>query len=274
MYDTTHTPPLPLPIKIGDADLDGFPDLLFIVVTNDDKRVPKLAWNVRCGAGEPGCPAIQSQSSIKRLKEGTKKLFMSNLIRRNGDTAATETKIGGRGFVVASSGGDASILATFNDARSVSFLDIDEDGTLDIMVQRTGSGDEGKGKLGSGARVNLVKNNVWRDAFFLKAIGGSFPFGLVVGGLILLLASIERCLWRVVYAQRRASIPRTYFISCLTLRLASHMILRCSHSVSLTQARRTNTPSSTRLAPDQQPKCPNYLRRPTTLSSLRTVSLD
>jgi integrin alpha FG-GAP repeat containing protein 1 len=174
MYDTTHTPPLPLPIKIGDGDLDGFPDLLFIVVTKDDKRVPKLAWSVRCGTGEPGCPAIQSQSSIKRFKEGTKRLFMSNLIRRDDDAAVVDKKIGGRGFVVASSGGDASVLATFNDARSVSFLDIDEDGTLDIMVQRTGSGNEGKGKLGDGARVNLVKNNVWRDAFFLKAIGGVF----------------------------------------------------------------------------------------------------
>jgi integrin alpha FG-GAP repeat containing protein 1 len=180
IYDTTHQHPLPLPIKIGDTDLDGFPDLLFIVVTKDDKRVPKLAWNVRCGLGEPGCPAIQSQSTIKRFKEDTKKLFMSNLIWRDDDDAAVEeTKIGGRGFVVAGSGGDASVLSTFNDARSVSFLDIDEDGTLDIMVQRTGSGVEGKGKLGNGSRVNFIKNNVWRDAFFLKAIGGS-PFDLFV----------------------------------------------------------------------------------------------
>ena len=60
-----------------------------------------------------------------------------------------------------------------------SSLIFDFKGTLDIMVQRTGSGVEGKGRLGNGSRVNFIKNNVWRDAFFLKAIGGS-PFDLFV----------------------------------------------------------------------------------------------
>jgi len=44
----------------------------------------------------------------------------------------------------------------------VSFLDVAEDGTLDIMVQRTG--DQG---LGS---ILFVQNNFFFDAFFLKAI--------------------------------------------------------------------------------------------------------
>lgn len=167
MYDTTHTPILPLPIKIGDADLDGFPDLLFIVVTPDDMRIPKLAWNIKCSMGEPGCPPLpQAQSKLKMLKDSVGKALLSDLTGRD---ELVEKKIGGRGFVAASSGGDASILSTFHDARSVSFLDLDEDGTLDILVQRTGSGD-GKGRLGNGQRVNYIQNNVWRDAFFLKAI--------------------------------------------------------------------------------------------------------
>ena len=38
-------------------------------------------------------------------------------------------------------------------------------GTLDIMVQRTGDGGQGK--------VLFVQNNFYYDAFFLKAIGAS-----------------------------------------------------------------------------------------------------
>jgi len=48
------------------------------------------------------------------------------------------------------------------DARGVAFLDMDEDGTLDMMVQRTGDGGQGK--------VLFVQNNFYYDAFFLKAI--------------------------------------------------------------------------------------------------------
>jgi len=39
-------------------------------------------------------------------------------------------------------------------------------GTLDIMVQRTGDGGQGK--------VLFVQNNFYYDAFFLKAIGASY----------------------------------------------------------------------------------------------------
>lgn len=73
------------------------------------------------------------------------------------------------------------------DARSVAFMDMDEDvrsleccgcirslltfvrvvqGTLDMMVQRTGI--QGEGNL------IFVQNNFYYDAFFLKAIGAYF----------------------------------------------------------------------------------------------------
>jgi integrin alpha FG-GAP repeat containing protein 1 len=148
MFDTTHSPPVPLPLKLGDADLDGYPDLLFIVVTPDNERVPKLAWSVECSVGEPGCPPIQPNADVNKTPSG----------------------VGGRGYVVASSGGDASVLAKFKDARSVSFLDLDEDGTLDILIQRSGTG-TGGGGIGSGQKVNFIQNNVFHDAFFMKAIG-------------------------------------------------------------------------------------------------------
>jgi integrin alpha FG-GAP repeat containing protein 1 len=73
-------------------------------------------------------------------------------------------------------------MDSVKDARSASFLDLDEDvrffwplnrgvvlmfsfskGTLDIMIQRTGQ--QGQGN------VLFVQNNFYYDAFFLKAIG-------------------------------------------------------------------------------------------------------
>ncbi|KIM30943.1 hypothetical protein M408DRAFT_21755 [Serendipita vermifera MAFF 305830] len=156
MYDTTHNPPLPLPLKLGDADLDGFPEILFISVTPDDARVPKLAWNIGCTVNEPGCPPQQLQVERDDVAPPSKPV-------------KSGSGVGGRGFVIASAVGDASVLATFRDARSVSFLDLDEDGTLDILIQRSGTGTGGSG-TGNGQKVNFVQNNVFHDAFFMKAI--------------------------------------------------------------------------------------------------------
>jgi integrin alpha FG-GAP repeat containing protein 1 len=54
------------------------------------------------------------------------------------------------------------LLQAVKDARSLSFLDMDEDGTLDILVQRTGSAGHGN--------FLFIQNNFYYDAFFLKAI--------------------------------------------------------------------------------------------------------
>ena len=156
MYDTTYSPPLPLPVKVGDADLDGFPEILFISVTPNDARVPKLAWSVACTTNEPGCPPQQLQ--VERDDLAPSKAVSSG------------AGVGGRGFAMASSGGEAGVLASFKDARSVSFLDLDEDGTLDILIQRSGTGTGGPG-VGGGQKINFVQNNVFHDAFFMKAIG-------------------------------------------------------------------------------------------------------
>jgi len=53
-------------------------------------------------------------------------------------------------------------LTGITDARVAVFVDLDEDGTLDVMVQRTGAQGEG--------RVLFVQNNFYYDAFFMKAI--------------------------------------------------------------------------------------------------------
>ncbi|KAJ7494497.1 hypothetical protein B0H11DRAFT_2004943 [Mycena galericulata] len=125
VLDTTQVPPLPISLKLGDANLDGFPDLLVIIAAGQD-HIPKMLFSVPCGSGVVGCV--------------------------NGS--------GKRGWGVPTKG--TEILDTVKDARSMSFLDMDEDGTLDIMVQRTGGSGQGN--------ILFVQNNFYYDAFFLKAI--------------------------------------------------------------------------------------------------------
>jgi integrin alpha FG-GAP repeat containing protein 1 len=91
VYDTSSVPPLPIPLKLGDADLDGFPDMLAISVQGHD-YTPRLLYSVPCAAGLGGCS-----------KMGT----------------------GRRGWMMVTKG--VEILNNIKDARSLSFLDMDED---------------------------------------------------------------------------------------------------------------------------------------------------
>ena len=147
MLDTTFNPSLPVSIKLGDANLDGFPDLLIITGSGED-HIPSLVYSVPCAVDVVGCG-----------KDGS----------------------GKRGWKVATQGVES--LQAVKDARSLSFLDMDEDvsfdllllilvsnslsiggqGTLDILVQRTGSAGRGN--------FLFIQNNFYYDAFFLKAIG-------------------------------------------------------------------------------------------------------
>ncbi|KAG8217292.1 hypothetical protein J3R82DRAFT_5387 [Butyriboletus roseoflavus] len=126
VLDTSFSPPLPLPVRLGDTNLDGFPDLLVIAATAEG-HTPKLLISEPCTKGLAGCDA-------------------------NGQ--------GRRGFRPLLTG--AKNLEAVHDARGVTFIDMDEDGTLDIVVQRTGA--QGRGT------VTFVQNNFYYDAFFLKAI--------------------------------------------------------------------------------------------------------
>ncbi|KAF5364540.1 hypothetical protein D9757_011334 [Collybiopsis confluens] len=131
--DRTFSPPIPLYITLGDANMDGFPDMLIIVSSvgsgSSSGRIPKLVYSVPCSktAGVAGCD-------------------------KNGN--------GRRGWQVATKGVEQ--LDSVMDARGVSFVDLDEDGTLDIMVQRSGNDKKGN--------MLFVQNNFYYDAFFLKAI--------------------------------------------------------------------------------------------------------
>ncbi|KAF7298495.1 hypothetical protein MKEN_01374600 [Mycena kentingensis (nom. inval.)] len=122
VMDVTQAPSVPVSFKLGDTNLDGFPDLLFVVASGQD-HTPKMVLSTPCGSGAVGCSH-------------------------------------GRGWSVATKG--TEVLDGIKDARGVAFLDLDEDGSLDILVQRTGA-------LGQG-NVQFVQNNFYYDAFFLKAI--------------------------------------------------------------------------------------------------------
>lgn len=91
MLDTTFNPSLPVSIKLGDANLDGFPDFLIITGSGKD-HIPSLVYSVPCTVGVVGCG-----------KDGS----------------------GKRGWKVATKGVES--LQAVKDARSLSFLDMDED---------------------------------------------------------------------------------------------------------------------------------------------------
>jgi len=91
--DTSYTPPIPLPLKLGDANLDGFPDFLAIIGSpSKHDRTPKLFLSVECGtAGAVGCSGGKGRRGWTQVKKGVESL-------------------------------DA-----IKDARGVAFLDLDED---------------------------------------------------------------------------------------------------------------------------------------------------
>ncbi|KAK4688706.1 integrin alpha FG-GAP repeat containing protein 1, partial [Tremellales sp. Uapishka_1] len=138
------SPHIALPLRPGDYNLDGYPDLL-ILLANSTAAPPlsgilggagrrsgiqvKILTNTACGKDVAGCA------------EGT-----------HGDQ---------RGFKVGG-GKNWEALDEIWDAAGASWLDLDDDGSLDIMVQRTGDQTEHK--------VEFIQNNFFHDAFFLKAL--------------------------------------------------------------------------------------------------------
>lgn len=102
MNDMTHDPPIPLPIRVGDFSLDGFPDIIPVVASAPNggmfgvgtsiDRTPYLLDSVPCARGVVGCDA-------------------------NGG--------GRRGFRIAHAASKA--LQKIVDARGVAVLDLDED---------------------------------------------------------------------------------------------------------------------------------------------------
>jgi integrin alpha FG-GAP repeat containing protein 1 len=111
----------PILSRTGDANLDGFPNLLLIT----EGRV-RLLLSMPCARGVPGCEAQGVRRGWREMVKGVEP------------------------------------LVGIMDARIAVFVDLDEDGMLDVMVQCTG--EQGAG------RVLFMQNNFYYDAFFMKAI--------------------------------------------------------------------------------------------------------
>lgn len=109
VLDTTNDPPLPVPLKVGDLNLDGFVDIVPIIATpsSGDRsklaKTPKVLGSVACSKGIPGC--------------------------------GPDGK-GRRGWSVL--GRDNNVLDECQDARGVVLIDIDEDVCfcLGLVVRR------------------------------------------------------------------------------------------------------------------------------------------
>ena len=98
MLDTTFSPPLPLPVRLGDTNLDGFPDLL-VIAAMADKHTPKLLISEPCTRGLAGCD---------------------------------QRGRGRRGFRLLERGAES--LEAVYDARGGSFIDMDEDVRSSCLV--------------------------------------------------------------------------------------------------------------------------------------------
>lgn len=101
--DTTQSPPVPVPIKLGDVNQDGFPDMLTIVTTgagSNRPRTPYLVLSVPCAKGVAGC---------------------------------SSDGLGRRGWQVVKK--DVDPLLSVQDARSVAFLDMDEDVSAEHVLK-------------------------------------------------------------------------------------------------------------------------------------------
>ena len=131
---------MPGRLRLGDIDADGFPDLLFTLSFQDDTTESYLYHNVEC-SGDP----CAGQNKARRL------------------------------FSTDSSDNEFGSLATFTNqkAQAVLFLDIDEDGRLDILLQKYEN---------DKSNIEVIYNNYVKDTFFIKALMVNSQYSDVVVG--------------------------------------------------------------------------------------------
>ena len=126
----------PVPVRVGDYNLDGYPDLAVLTVPRGaapgETRL-HLLESRPCGGASgaaPGCaPSGPEHRTFARVRR--------------------------------------SVLDREAYVRSVAFIDLDEDGTLDLMLQ---SLPPATTRASAARVVSFVRNNDFHDAFFLKAL--------------------------------------------------------------------------------------------------------
>ncbi|KAF9438400.1 hypothetical protein BGZ76_008180 [Entomortierella beljakovae] len=129
---------LPVTIHVGDYNLDGYPDLLVVSGTPGNNGKPSSATllsSILCEEDDDIC--LPSAVAAKR-----------------------------RSFSKVTEGADA--LNLVQNVRAAAFLDLDEDGTVDIMLLRN---TDGQGP--AGRAITMIHNNYFNDAFFLKTLASN-----------------------------------------------------------------------------------------------------
>lgn len=135
LSDPSFRGSLPNPIRIGDFNKDGYPDLLVV------------------------------SSSSSSAHQGSASLLQS--VGCNRETCSKAGFSAGRRYFEKVDGSKAAALNKFDDVKSAHFMDIDEDGSLDILLQRSGKGS------GASRSMSFIKNNYFHDAFFMKTLVGN-----------------------------------------------------------------------------------------------------
>ncbi|KAF9357346.1 hypothetical protein BGX26_003894 [Mortierella sp. AD094] len=129
---------LPISVHVGDYNLDGYPDLLVVSGTPGNNNAPSsatLLQSVLCSSNDGLC--LPMEVAAKR-----------------------------RSFVKVTEGADP--LNLVKDVRAAAFLDLDEDGTVDIMLLRNTAGQQAAGRA-----ITMIHNNYFNDAFFLKTLASN-----------------------------------------------------------------------------------------------------
>lgn len=122
LFDTSLQPSIPIPLRIGDFNLDGFPDILGVIYNETSQDSQAVLFE--------NIPNNKSERTLSYLNNYSK--FQS--------------------------------LNSINEVRMASFIDLDEDGTLDIMIQRQPKNEDDKNY------VIFIQNNIVNDAFFIKTL--------------------------------------------------------------------------------------------------------
>ncbi|CAO1616755.1 unnamed protein product [Sympodiomycopsis kandeliae] len=148
LTESSSDSPQPISLALGDYDKDGYPDILFLSVPPGEpsdgsgKTGVHILRNVGCGS-----------LSDDRIRDQC---------RKSSTLGGADTDDQGRWLILNKV--STEVLDRVEDARSASWVDIDEDGSLDIVLQRGRRSDHGV------RSITFVQNNYFFDAFFLKVL--------------------------------------------------------------------------------------------------------